>query len=347
MDLRKSFSGIVFFMFLQTSLFAFNFDKFNEIAHAVTFWKYTFSPNYTDTESHKSTIKKSYSLPISVNEAKNALFYLNFAEKTYENHGAPSGWSRISQISKASGFNVSIFKRYNNIIVAFRGSELGTSDWITDGILAQNDVVPDQFKEAISFAYDVSKQYANYNIVYTGHSLGGGLATTASLLTGKPAFVFDAIGQSNILIKYIRDFQKANNLKRWKQNITKISNYNFKGEFVSDMDWQEDADTSGENSKQFGRIVYLDDKRFNPIFFLNNLLTRHFISPLREELEFLSNPLFRINRYDLNSQTNGIDDFRASFYIDSRDDTLEVIDFVIKYNLYSLPSLIRDIKESL
>lgn len=130
---------------------------------------------------------------------------------------------------------------------------------------------------------------------------------------------------------------------QWVSNAGGITNFNLEGEFVSDGDGQQDADVIGVDSKQYGDIFYLSASRFTPLFFLDTGLTRHFTTPIKEELQFLSQPVYRSDYNDLTSIDNDIDSFRALFYIDWTDDTLDLMAWQAEYAINSFPSLLEDL----
>ncbi|WP_197076263.1 Mbeg1-like protein [Grimontia sp. AD028] len=302
------------------------------------------NPNMTNTANATGTTYKTHQPP-SINQAGDALHYLAFAEYVYKSWGAPSGWTLTETIHDSStGFHAAVYTSGSNAVIAFRGSELGTSDWVNNGIMAAGEVPP-QYRLAISESARLASQYSSYNIHYTGHSLGGGLATVAAIRTGKPATVFDASGIGNAVLSEIQQ-SMANagvSAASWSTNAGRITNYNLEGEFVSDGDYQQDADVIGVDSKQYGNIFYLSAARFTPLFFLNTGLSRHFTTPLREELQFLSQPVFRVNANDWNSIDNDINGFTALFYIDWTDDTLDLMAWQAEYAINSFPSFLEDL----
>ncbi|MEZ8030137.1 hypothetical protein [Enterovibrio norvegicus] len=179
----------------------------------------------------------------------------------------------------------------------------------------------------------------------TGHSLGGGLATAAAILTGEPATVFDASGLGNSVLEEVKTALRASGQDDsvWYSNALNIDNFNLEGEMVSDLDYQQDADTLGVDSKLYGDVYYLSANRFTPLFFLNKGLSRHFTTPLKEELQFLSQPIFRVNTADLVSVDNDIVPFRSLFYIDWTDDTLDLLTWQVEYAINSFPSFLEDL----
>jgi hypothetical protein len=99
----------------------------------------------------------------------------------------------------SSGFNSSIYKvTHENGETTYIMSFAGTDDMpdaVTD-IEQALGITSEQY----DYAYDNAIAFAawanlnGYNISFTGHSLGGGLANLAALATGYPATIFNAAG---------------------------------------------------------------------------------------------------------------------------------------------------------
>ena len=300
-------------------------------------------PNMIHTDNDVGTTY-STDQPPSIEQAKTAKGYLNLAEIIYTPSSTVKGWKRAENITFPSGFYAGVFTRDNKAVIAFRGSELGKADWVTNGILAQ-DIVPLEYHQAISEALRLKQKYSQYEIHYTGHSLGGGLATAAAISTGDTATVFDASGIADAVLEVIKgNLATHGQANDWINNAKKITNFNLEGEFVSDTDNQQDADTLGPTSRQYGDIYYLSDARFTPLFILDNGLTRHFTRPLLEELDFLSKPFFRNAPNDKTSIDNDINPFTSRFfYFDFTDDTWDIFQWQVNYAINSLPSLLEDL----
>lgn len=105
-----------------------------------------------------------------------------------------------------SGFHAEIYQHEDgHYVVAYRGSEVGTQqselmDWVNNG---QQGLGMDsaQYSTAIELAKRAEHVFGEGNVALTGHSLGGGLASAASLATGTPAVTFNASGLSNQTIE--------------------------------------------------------------------------------------------------------------------------------------------------
>lgn len=98
----------------------------------------------------------------------------------------------ISRRSYGS-FSASVFRWGGKTIIAYRGTapdELG--DLLSDVRLGLGLVEKDQFPVALELCKDMISTWGKSNVVVTGHSLGGGLANYAALLTGVKACTFNA-----------------------------------------------------------------------------------------------------------------------------------------------------------
>jgi hypothetical protein len=303
-------------------------------------------PNMNYTHNNVGTTYKTHQPP-SIVQAREAKRYLNLSEAVNSKEGTFRDWKRVQDISYDSGFHAAVFTQGNRAVVSFRGSELGSSDWITNGIMVQ-DNVPVQYQQAISETLALKEQYADYKLYYTGHSLGGGLATAAAVLTGDKAIVFDASGLADAVLEVIKDNLEAQgDRESWLNNAKNITNFNLEGELVSDGDYQQDADTLGPTSRQYGDIFYLSDARFNLLHFFglsaDFQLTRHFTTPLKEELQFLSEPVYRNDPSAKLLIDNDINPYKAIWYWDETPDDLDILDWSIKYAFNSIDSILQDL----
>ena len=108
--------------------------------------------------------------------------------------------------------------------LAYRGTEPSSfKDWFADAAQAFGFRTP-QYEQAITLAGVVSRA-TNGNLSYTGHSLGGGEASAAAIVTNLPAITFNAAGLSrNTVARHGADLSNAENL---------IQAYYVQGDIVS------------------------------------------------------------------------------------------------------------------
>lgn len=117
----------------------------------------------------------------------------------------PNGWKEatgsIDIANKmweddTSGFKASLYynEESKKYILAFAGTE-DLKDWITDirQGLGLDNVKKGQYHKAVELA-NVVQKCVGQNLIITGHSLGGGLASIASAATGCNAYTFNAAG---------------------------------------------------------------------------------------------------------------------------------------------------------
>ena len=164
-----------------------------------------------------------------------------------------------------NGLDYKVFENSDtgDLVLSFRGTEpLSIVDWAADieqALLGQSD----QYEKAIDVARSIQSDIDEYNtangltgedaveLSFTGHSLGGGLATAAALATGNEATVFDAAGLSQATI---------DNFALDIGNAAHITNFNVQGDALSDYNGQMDDTTFGSfitEQKQYGETFWL------------------------------------------------------------------------------------------
>ncbi|MBX9401193.1 hypothetical protein K4L06_07690 [Lysobacter sp. BMK333-48F3] len=144
--------------------------------------------------------------------------------------GKPAGIDPNDLEVESSGFRAAIYTNGNGqYVVAFAGTN-GFNP-IGDGDIA-NDVGQglgfntSQYKQAVALAKEAEAAFGD-NVVYTGHSLGGGLASTAALATGNTAVTFNAAGLSN---DTLRDLGFSPHEARSQAEDGQIRRYNVDGD---------------------------------------------------------------------------------------------------------------------
>lgn len=167
------------------------------------------------------------------------------------------------------GLDYTLFENQQtgDLVISFRGTEpLSLVDWAED--IEQAFGGSEQYEQAVALARSAQSELDQYNLdnnltgdnaielSFTGHSLGGGLATAAALASDNEAIVFDAAGLSQPTID-------ALNLDL--NNVDQVTNFNVQGDMVSDFNGQMDYHTIGSElagivveQRQYGDIVWLE-----------------------------------------------------------------------------------------
>jgi RHS repeat-associated protein len=106
--------------------------------------------------------------------------------------------SGVQDLDKSNGFKGELFEKVVGsetiaYCYAFAGTENGT-DWLQNALQLFGE--SGQYDEAVYNA-NLLSTYLNAPLSFTGHSLGGGLASLAALVTGNSAITFNAAGISN------------------------------------------------------------------------------------------------------------------------------------------------------
>ncbi len=137
------------------------------------------------------------------------------SQQAYEIDGGtpPDGWEIFVPPSQndPTGFQGVAYRNLltNEIVVAFRGTEIGESgDRIADLQIGLARI-PDQYASARTFFYDnvlaqadadPSMEGGNYSVSLTGHSLGGGIAQLLGAETGLPTTTYNAPGVADVWV---------------------------------------------------------------------------------------------------------------------------------------------------
>jgi len=134
------------------------------------------------------------------------------AEDVYPGHprgGFVDGWRLMGDgelaqhgiddnLQRANGVSAGVYTdNKGHYVVAFAGNDANAPDDIGT-IVAQifgGDTT--QYNNAIDLAHQVENAFGGDNVIYTGHSHGGGLASAAAVATNSTAVTFNAAGISD------------------------------------------------------------------------------------------------------------------------------------------------------
>ena len=137
--------------------------------------------------------------------------YARLAQAAYEEGDPiPDGWRKVdadelkklgidpSELDTANGMQATIYQNADGkYVLAFRGTEpsrqpaLDIANDIEGGVSTSPQVL-----EAINLSTKLAKAVGRENVDFTGHSLGGELASAGALATGGKAVTFNAAGLS-------------------------------------------------------------------------------------------------------------------------------------------------------
>ena len=137
--------------------------------------------------------------------------YARLAQAAYETGDPiPDGWRKVdaeelkklgiapSELDTENGMQASVYQNADGkYVLAFRGTEPSRQPGldISNDIMGGTATSP-QVLEAINLSTKLAKAVGRENVDFTGHSLGGELASAGALATGGKAVTFNAAGLS-------------------------------------------------------------------------------------------------------------------------------------------------------
>ena len=106
----------------------------------------------------------------------------------------PSGFTEVQWVrdNPITGFSAGVYKKGDEIVIGFTGTNEGMSlDFIMANIPAGAGFGSPQIRQAATLVLKVMADNPGATISFTGHSLGGGLASVMAVLFNKDATIFD------------------------------------------------------------------------------------------------------------------------------------------------------------
>lgn len=100
----------------------------------------------------------------------------------------------VDMTDPETGLKARVYKKDDVYVLVFEGSTMNGEDWGTN-ITQGGGAIPKQYRQAADIALRFKEVYGERgDLVVTGHSLGGGLATFAGLGAGIETYTFNTSG---------------------------------------------------------------------------------------------------------------------------------------------------------
>jgi hypothetical protein len=158
------------------------------------------------------------------------------------------GWTRAEKLEgipgqkKSGGFRAAVYRDPDgNYVVAFAGTD-DREDLLDDSVQTFG-LRSKQYDEAIRIAKEWKEKAdkEGKTIEFVGHSLGGGLASAAAIVTGEKATVFNAAGvHENTISRHFRGADgkrdKAATDAAFAKAATNVTAFRFNGDFLGLQD---------------------------------------------------------------------------------------------------------------
>src|SRR5882724_3756014 len=117
------------------------------------------------------------------------------------------GWvvdTALTSNASITGFVGTVYRKGSEVVISFRGTDgPSPADWTVGNIPAAAGAYSLQVMQSINLVADVMAAYPAANITFTGHSLGGGLASLMGAFFNKEAAIFDPAPFGNTALNRI------------------------------------------------------------------------------------------------------------------------------------------------
>ena len=107
-------------------------------------------------------------------------------------------WKKLLDQDEDNGFYSTLYEDKNgNVVIAYRGTDVGAGiNDILEDVYQAMGVSSDQYDASVKLSDKIQEAknngYIKGEVIITGHSLGGGLATIAGAKTGYPTYTYNA-----------------------------------------------------------------------------------------------------------------------------------------------------------
>lgn len=164
--------------------------------------------------------------------------YWKYLGKEFEKLQSESkNWEILSSSAGiVSGYGAVLFSNGKDYIYAFKGTDMDSlgRDWVLTNLLQGLTGFSLQHLRAIADGSDLDERIANMgSLWFTGHSLGGGLASAATIATKhREGVTFNAAGLNVIGVKTTQLIKNTGSIFHPSQSWKRVYPYRIKGEIL-------------------------------------------------------------------------------------------------------------------